>query len=195
MAYNITLEGKNLIEAETLMASVSAIFEKNKITYWLEGGTLLGIRRENRLLPWDDDVDISLHASEVSKLSVLIKELKLNGFRIRERRFSVTSSEFKKGDLRMIKIRNRRFFGLLKGKVCLDVFVKYTHNDKTFWEIDNKTKYVPVHFYESFKTVHFQNKDYPIPEDTDGYLTYRYGDWQTPVKEWNTSTDDNALGL
>jgi phosphorylcholine metabolism protein LicD len=195
MAYNLTLEGENLVEAEKLLASVSAIFEKNKISYWLEGGTLLGIRRENRLLPWDDDVDISLHASEVSKLSVLIKELKLNGFRIRERRFSVTSSEFKKGDLRMIKIRNRRFFGLLKGKVCLDVFVKYTHNDKTFWEIDNKTKYVPVHFYKSFKTVLFQNKDYPIPEDTDGYLTYRYGDWQTPVKEWNTSTDDNALGL
>lgn len=195
MAYNITLEGKNLIEAEILLTTVASIFEQHKITYWLEGGTLLGIRRENRLLPWDDDIDISLHASEVSKLSSLIKNLKEKGFRVRQRRFSVTSNEFEKGELRMIKIRNRRFFGLLKGKVCLDVFVKYTHIDKTYWEIDNKTKYVPKHFYERFKTVKFQNKIYPIPEDTDGYLTYRYGDWQTPVKEWNTSTDDKALDV
>lgn len=195
MAYNITLEGKNLIEAEKLLVAVSTIFEQHKIAYWLEGGTLLGIRRENRLLPWDDDIDISLHASELSKLSALIKDLKVKGFRVRERRFSVTSNEFNKGDLRMIKIRNRRFFGLLKGNVCFDVFVKYTHNDKTYWEIDNKIKYVPTHFYKSFKTVNFQNKTYTIPEDTDGYLTYRYGDWQTPVKEWNTSIDDKALDV
>lgn len=195
MAYNITLEGKNLLEAENLLRTIATIFEQHKITYWLEGGTLLGIRRENRLLPWDDDIDISLHASEVPKLSALIKNLKEKGYRVRERSFNSTSKEFEKGDLRMIKIRNRRFFGLLKGKVCLDVFVKYTHIDKTYWEIDNKTKYVPTHFYDCFKTIKFQNKIYPIPENTDGYLTYRYGDWQIPVKEWNTSTDDKALDV
>lgn len=195
MAYNITLEGKNLKEAEILLPAITSIFEQHKIAYWLEGGTLLGIRRENRLLPWDDDLDISLHVTEVSKLRSLIKDLKVKGYRIRERRFTITSNEFKKGDLRMIKIRKRRFFGLFKGKVCLDVFVKYTHTDKTYWEIDNKTKYVPTHFYESFKTIAFQNKSYPIPDNTDGYLTHRYGDWQTPVKEWNTSTDDKALSV
>ncbi len=193
MAYNITLEGENLEEAESLLPGVTTIFEQHKITYWIEGGTLLGIRRENRLLPWDDDIDISLLSVEIPKLAALVKDLKSKGYRLRERRFKKTCDHFKEGDLRMIKIRNRRFFGLLKGKVCLDVFVKYTKEEKTYWEIDNKTKYVPLHFYESFKTIKFQNKHYPIPENTDGYLTYRYGDWQTPVKEWNTSTDDKAL--
>ena len=193
MAYDITLEGKNLKEAENLLAAITLIFEQHKVSYWLEGGTLLGINRENRLLPWDNDLDISLHASEVSKLESLIKVLKSKGYRVRQRYFTTTSEPFKNGNLRMFKIRNRRFFGLLKGKVTLDVFVKYTADENTYWEIDNKKKYVPSHYYENFKSITFQNKNYPIPENTDGYLTYRYGDWQTPVKEWNTSTDDNAL--
>jgi phosphorylcholine metabolism protein LicD len=193
MAYNITLEGKNLKEAENLLRAATSIFEGHKIQYWLEGGTLLGIRRENRLLPWDDDLDISLHVTETSKLKSLIKDLKSKGYRIRSRYFTNKDKPFKNGDLRMIKIRESRFFGLLKGKVCLDVFVKYTEADLTYWEIDNKKKCVPSKFYSNFKSITFQNKEYPIPENTDGYLTYRYGDWETPVKDWNTSTDDNAL--
>lgn len=193
MAYNITLEGSNLKEAERLLREITTIFEQHKVVYWLEGGTLLGIRRENRLLPWDNDLDISMHAQETDKLAALIKSLKKNQYRVRLRYFEDESPEFQKGTLRMMKVRKRRFFGLIKGKVCLDVFVKYTKEENTYWEIANKTKSVPKHFYASFKNVLFQNKDYSIPTDTDAYLSYRYGNWQTPVKEWNTFTDDNAL--
>lgn len=193
MAYDITLEGNNLLEAERLLKDIIKIVENQKIQYWLEGGTLLGIRRENRLLPWDNDLDISVHATQINKLVSLIENLKNEGFRVRTRHFSKTSNEFKKDDLRMIKIRNKYFFGLLKGKVCLDVFIKYSIGDNTFWEIDNKTKCVPKRFYQRFKTISFQNKEYTIPEETDGYLSYRYGAWEIPVKDWNTSTDDKAL--
>ncbi|EAR00168.1 LicD family protein [Maribacter sp. HTCC2170] len=193
MAYDITLEGKNLVQAEKLLIDVISIFETCKIEYWLEGGTLLGIRREERLLPWDNDLDISIHEKEGNKLAPLLKTLKEKGFRVRTRVFQQDSDVFKKGDLRMIKIRTKRFFGLLKGNVCLDVFIKYTHDQKTYWEIDNKTKNVPSKFYTSFKTIKFKGKFYIIPELTDDYLTYRYGVWQTPVKDWDTSKDDKAL--
>lgn len=193
MAYDITLEGKNLLEAENLLKEVTAIFETCKVQYWLEGGTLLGIRRENRLLPWDNDLDISIHHRELTKLNSLLRVLKKKGFRIRLRTFDKSSDFFKKGDLRMIKIRNKMLFGLLKGKVCFDVFIKYTHNGKTYWEIDNKTKNVPAKFYESFALKKFKGKEYSIPSMTDEYLTYRYGDWQTPIKDWDTSKDDKAL--
>jgi len=36
-----------------MLQSVATIFNNCNIDYWIEGGTLLGIRRENRLLPWD----------------------------------------------------------------------------------------------------------------------------------------------
>ena len=93
----------------------------------------------------------------------------------------------------MIKIRERRFFGLIKGSVCLDVFMKYPKEDFVFWEIDNKIKSVPKKFYDNLKTISFKNFDYSIPEETDAYLSYRYGNWQTPIKDWDTSKDDRAL--
>ena len=44
-----------------LCHAVGAWLEEMGIVYWLEGGTLLGAVRENgALLPWEDDVDISV---------------------------------------------------------------------------------------------------------------------------------------
>ena len=193
MAYNITLEGKNTVIAERMLKKVASILDDCQITYWLEGGTLLGIRRENRLLPWDNDIDISLMVDQSDKLPHFYEALKKANYRVRNRFFESENEPFEKGALRMIKIRERKFFGLLKGNVCLDIFIKKTVSDNAFWQIDGKTKSVPKKFYENFKTITFKGHDYIIPELTDEYLTYRYGDWETPVKDWNTSTDDKAL--
>ena len=193
MAYDITLEGKNKIIAERMLESIAKILDDCDIQYWLEGGTLLGIRREGRLLPWDNDIDISMMVSQSDKLESFYSALKKNGYRVKSRTFDKNSSYFKQGNLRMIKIRERRFFGLIKGTVCLDVFIKYRNEDNSYWEIDNKTKFVPSKFYNDFKTISFKNHDYLIPELTDEYLTYRYGNWETPVKDWDTSKDDKAL--
>ncbi|WP_412984430.1 LicD family protein [Pontimicrobium sp. IMCC45349] len=193
MAYDITLEGKNKEIAERMLENAAKIFDECNIEYWLEGGTLLGIRRENRLLPWDDDIDVSMMVSQQSKLKQLYAALKKANYRVKTRYFEKEDTPFKKGNLRMIKIREKRFFGLIKGAVCLDVFIKYPHEDNSYWEIANKKKFVPSKFYESFSKVDFKDYSYSIPKLTDDYLTYRYGDWQTPVKDWDTANDDKAL--
>ena len=193
MAYDITLEGKNLKEAERLLEKTIRIFDECNINYWLEGGTLLGIRRENRLLPWDNDMDISLMSDEKHKFSSLFKTLKKSGLRVRIRYFKRDSEYFKAGDIRIIKIRTSHLFGLIKGKVCLDVFVKYNIGSNTYWKIRDLPKNVPSIYYRDFKKITFNNYEYSIPELTDEYLTYRYGDWQTPKKDWDTFSDDRAL--
>jgi phosphorylcholine metabolism protein LicD len=191
--YDITLEGKNMLIAERMLANIAKIFHSCNIEYWIEGGTLLGIRRENRLLPWDNDIDFSVKSTQIEKLEGFIDVLKKAGYRVKTRRFGTSNTYFKAGTLRMIKIREKRFFGLLKGKICADIFIKYPIEDKHYWEIANKTKFVPSTFYENFKTIAFNGFEYNIPKLTDEYLSYRYGNWQTPVKDWNTATDDKAL--
>ena len=193
MAYKISLTGQNKVIAERMLERIAKILNECNIDYWLEGGTLLGIYREQRLLPWDNDIDISLMIDQKDKLHMLFSSLKEKGFRVRKRFFNHSKPPFKKGHLRMIKIRESRFFGLIKGNVCLELFIKYPVKDRAFWEIDSKIKSVPYNFYKQLKIISFKGFDYKIPLKTEAYLTYRYGNWETPVKEWNTGKDDRAL--
>ena len=48
--------------------------EKNNITYFLTGGTLLGCIRHGKRIPWDDDFDIFIYSREMAKLLAINKE-------------------------------------------------------------------------------------------------------------------------
>ncbi len=39
---------------------VIRLLNVNKIEYWICHGTLLGIIRDNELIPWDHDIDIAV---------------------------------------------------------------------------------------------------------------------------------------
>jgi len=56
---------------ESTLFRVVDILNIHKISYWVTDGTLLGIVRENRILPWDSDIDIAVCKSEVSMLKIL----------------------------------------------------------------------------------------------------------------------------
>jgi len=42
----------------------------------------------------------------------------------------------------------------------------------------------PKHHFTSLKTILFYRQHFNIPSDVDNFLTYCYGDWKTPKKEW-----------
>ena len=48
---------------ETLKVFIGAL-EKNNLTYFIYGGTLLGSFRHHGFIPWDDDADIMLNATQ-----------------------------------------------------------------------------------------------------------------------------------
>lgn len=189
MAGKNTLTGDNALIARKMLKDVTNFLDINGIEYWLEGGTLLGVIRENRLLPWDNDIDISVTEVHYHKLISIIKELP---YRVRFRTFEKDDSPFKSGVNRLIKIRNRKLI-FLKGEVCLEIFIKFKSNNEYFWQVGNKKKSAPAHYYESLVKYPFDDKEYLVPKQYEDYLTYRYGDWKTPVKEWDTFKDDMAI--
>jgi phosphorylcholine metabolism protein LicD len=193
MSYNIRLEGKNKVEAEDLLVEISLLLEQHHIQYYLEGGTLLGILRENRLLPWDGDLDLSIMSNQLENIDSFLSSLKQHAYRTRCRFMEEDNLVFKKNSLRIIKIRKKRFFGLIKSKVCLEIFVKYEIADKLYWKIGNKTVCDPKGFYDGRRTINFLNKSFPIPMESEAYLTRKYGDWKVPVKIWNAMEDDASV--
>ena len=63
----------------TLLKEMDAICRKHGITYYLEGGSLLGAIRHKGFLPWDDDIDLCITRDNFKKLlSVIDEELPAN---------------------------------------------------------------------------------------------------------------------
>jgi len=186
------LEGKNSIIAREMLKKVTNLLEAKGIQYWLEGGTLLGIIREDRLLPWDNDLDISLTEEYYDEILEAISDIKKLGYMVWTKELESNEPPFKKGLKRVLKIRNRRLH-FIRGEVALDIFIKFKKGDEYFWQVGPRRKSVPAYFYETLKRHPFDGKEYLIPNKVEEYLTYRYGDWQTPIKDWDTCQDDSAI--
>jgi len=61
-----------------------SILNKHNIKYWICQGTLLGIIRDKKLIPWDHDIDIAVWSGAISKNK--IKEIMLsNNFSLKKK--------------------------------------------------------------------------------------------------------------
>ncbi len=195
MAGSIQLSGKYAVIAEKMLRDVAEILEKSNIPYVLEAGTLLGIVREDRLLPWDNDVDITITREHAKKLLSIRWKFWLKGYRTRVRVFEKDTGPVKKGTPRILKIQTRKFL-LFRDVSMMDIFIKDLMQDEYFWTVgvqEPVLKAAPKRFYDEHTTYPFRGKQFSVPQDYIGYLEYHYGDWKTPRKEWNYRTDDNCV--
>ena len=194
MSGKIKLDEKYLEKSLRLLERATTLLEKYNIPYWLEGGTLLGIIRENRLLPWDNDLDISIRSEDFDRLRRILPKFYYRGMIAKVREHKIDDPPFQKGEVRLIKVYATKYL-FFKTPLVLDIFVKKKLDDQYYWVVGVKRrakKAVPARFYDELTTVQFNHKTYSIPKLTDEYLTYRYGDWRTPVKTWNFIKDDQS---
>merc|ERR1719229_343594 len=71
-----------------MLYDVDKIFTKNNISYWIEGGTLLGAVRNKGLIPWDEDCDICIIRNNITaklhELPKLTNDLFKHGYYIQQ---------------------------------------------------------------------------------------------------------------
>lgn len=73
---------------EFLLDSLTILLERYGVEYWLDFGTLLGVFRSGQVIPYDYDVDVSVHADHQGKVEKLIQELP-EGFSVKRFRKDV----------------------------------------------------------------------------------------------------------
>lgn len=181
-----------------MLHRVTRTLETAGVTYWLDHGTLLGVIREQRLLPWDTDLDISIPASSLPQLKLAMPTLKAQGLRLRLREQPHDTSAWQRGAPRLMKVRNTRL-KIFRGDLLLDIFVVHRHEDRYYWSIWNRrdsrlhVRSVAARFFDTLETVEFDGRAWPVPASTESYLSVRYGNWREPVKTWNCYSDELAV--
>ena len=193
---------KNREDTLNILRILVSVLNKYNIAYYLDFGTLLGAVREKELIPWDDDIDISLlNKNDYEKIPNLVKEIK-NKYKLRTYLFTFKSSRERRiingnkiyeekikftddNNYQILKIRNNRFWIFGRGNVNIDVFFKYHQGDNLFWLADGKSNKISNNIInDELIKIKFYDIQCTIPKNYDEYLTTIYGDWKTPNKDW-----------
>lgn len=159
--------GKTLPENQQLIADglhdVITVLEKNDIPYVLEGGTLLGAVRENRFLPWDDDVGIAVPAEDFfDKMDELVRQLADIGF----------TPGFRDDSFENCKIN------VLRDGARYEILGWFARGS---WR--RRARYrMPRKLLEQRKIITFFGYDFYCPNDATRYLRHFYGNWKVPKK-------------
>lgn len=56
-----------------------------------------------------------------------------------------------------------------------------------------KVMRVDCKYYSSYETVEYMGRKLKVPFDHKAYLTEKYGDWSTPIKNWSCGTDEKTI--
>jgi tetratricopeptide (TPR) repeat protein len=153
--------------AEIALADLKRVLVAAGIPMFLVSGTLLGCIREGRHLGHDKDIDVGIWDDVPREL--LLSTLRTSGL------FYVLASRSPE----IVRVKH------VNG-IAIDVFYHFREG-KSYWHGGVKVRWHNRPF--SLVEHAFLGETYLIPADYDTYLTENYGDWRTPMKDFDSAYD------
>lgn len=168
-------------KATNLLCALDEILSDEKC--YLSFGTLLGIVRENQLLPWDDDIDLSIFPQDVEhildKIVANIDKLSTDfNFKVYKRQYDEE------------QIANISIYCFREDKDLFHISLACL-NEIQPGMYSQEVNITPKTYFEEFDEIVFNGHTFKAPKNHLDYLAYTYGDWKTPRKD--TSFFDNSL--
>lgn len=162
---------EELLNRKKNFLKIVDILEKKNVNFFLQGGVLLGARREQNFIKWDWDIEISLFSEElIDKFELLIGDLEKNNYTIQNH--NKTSYTPK------ISFINK------KDKSTSYSLIGWKHN-KLLKCFTRKKFMIPEKFLIEFDKIEFLGKKFNCPKPIDQYLEHHYGNWKKPLMSSN----------
>jgi phosphorylcholine metabolism protein LicD len=177
-------ESQDILKCYQTLYDITKLFDKHKIEYYIDGGTLLGAVRHKGMIPWDDDLDVEVLQRDESKLTSdsFKLSLKKSGYNIHSYRLGY----------KIYKINGRSIENYEWKYPFLDVFISKIEDNRTKLVLSNKdNNWDKCHFLKDelypLKKYKFGEFQVTGPNDPYGYLNKCYGkDWNSvKYQEWN----------
>ena len=186
-------EGESTYEANYMLSLLNKVvdsLENIGEKPFLNGGTLLGMYRDGKLIDYDCDADIAILMKDRNNLDEYIQKL-LQTILKDNNNLDYYIGHFP-GE---VNHYSAIVFADKTSKLHIDLAFMY--DDNYFEDNPNKKYYIgfftsmsPMFFsFDKFSLVRkkFCGKDYWIPDNSEHYLEQLYSkDWKKPLKRWNT---------
>lgn len=167
-------------EAKRNLKDIAETLDYLNCHWWAEAGTCLGAIREGGFIDHDTDIDVGL--TDTDKVWYLARELMKKGFALKHD-FGTIDNGFE--------------FSWMRHGVKTDFFFFYRDGDIMWHSAWDKGKQLfldfPAYLFKDLKTIEFKGFNIKVPNPPEEYLEKRYGDWKTPVKNWDWANDPLCL--
>lgn len=176
--------------AQTLMHTINQFCKAHDISFCLDSGTLLGAVRDNGLIAWDDDIDLAIDKTNFVKFQSTLPELNA----VLTERFDVN------WHIVIINVNgvdsciNIEFSNSnVSEYVQFDVSIQRRESVNGYSELlsSGGLFFAPSIHFDTYEPITFLSETFYAPHDKEGFLTFMYGDWQTPRKTTQITEYEN----
>jgi GR25 family glycosyltransferase involved in LPS biosynthesis len=169
---------EDLYSAQQMLNELSDLFNENNIDFFISEGTLLGYVRHKQIMPWDDDIDLSMERSEILKLIVAINNSK---------NYCITKRYWGKYKHEYYKIWNNKsdhIGDFPYGFPFVDVWI-YDKEESDI--VYNHGFKVPLKCIFPTRKALFEGAQVNIPNEPLHYLDVKYPEWREQIRMYSWS--------
>jgi LicD family len=184
---------KLLQGAKNVLAAVADVLNEAKILWWADCGTCLGVFRYGGVIPWDDDIDIGILATDFENARRAFNRLDPAEFEVQD----WSGRSFPDTFFKIFEKKSHAMFDVFCFKVDLDkreISSIFSLDESIFFpewfKIRERPFCVPAAFDTVFplKRAFFDGVEVFVPNKTKEYLQRLYGENLDPVKVYDPKT-------
>ncbi|MCT7650476.1 LicD family protein [Aliarcobacter butzleri] len=185
-------------KSEYFMFEICKLLEENHISYYIDHGTLLGIIRDEALIPWDTDIDLAVLIEDKEKIETMLKSYlnnfihplcKTNNWKYKIEKEEIIVEGIKETLYTTFQIFN--YSNFQEDEVALELMFRYKRDSIIYWGFCEKYLKAPLDITLPTKQIFYKGHPINVPNNTMKYLSNLYGDWKTPIKNWTYDKYNN----